>query len=363
MGITFSMSAQTDGLEHYKLGYDEVKRLSYLLDKGTNTRYDLPVQYPRGIARIRHKKFVQVSSSDMYCLFDMRGKKLMRESRQFIFDLNDSLVFANEMHTGQWFILNFNGDTLSYAKYSSFRYKPSLEADINLVESIDWDRKSKPQKRFGFLNKNGEWLLHPVMTEKPVLSENEVTIQAFGNKYQLKIKDLVNKKYNMVLQEDSLLDCQAIKILKQEISHQYTFHSKPILHDSILRPRNADFLGGINALTKVFQENFNMHVNKNKEKRKIAAIEVVIDNRGYLKESRIIRGVNDEFDRELLRVLNLRKKWRAAIIVDEEPPDEPNTTNLIYSDQRFWVILVLDHQEKWNIIFNRRNFRSREITK
>ncbi len=83
------------------------------------------------------------------------------------------------------------------------------------------------------------------------------------------------------------------------------------------------FPGGQDSLLKFISKNFNYPVEtKNKKSgERIIHVQLTIDEKGNVKKSKIIKGINSELDKEALRVVSLMPKWKPAF-ADGKPVEQ-----------------------------------------
>jgi len=112
---------------------------------------------------------------------------------------------------------------------------------------------------------------------------------------------LISQSGNPVISE-TIGNCDTISIQK-DTSHIVKFISYP----------EASFPGGPEEMNKYIKENFQFPKSlTNESPYGRAFVEITVDIDGSLKDAKILKGISEELDEELLRVVNNMPDWIPA---------------------------------------------------
>lgn len=348
-----ALQAQIPPYDRYEIGYDVKKKTSTLYDNVKDTTYELRVSYPRRNARFIHTHFVEVKSSDMKCLFNLEGRQILRNSQYIFYFPERSLITAYETASGNWFVLNFEGDTLAYDRASSHRTRLHLREKINVVPGGGSYNGVRYILQWGCLNNKGHWIFPAQAEEKPIIGSAYSRFKLFSQDFLLPNKKLLSGELNQVFENaEQLIQMGAIplkpQVKKENKKIQPPKAKKPI---QFTKEQKASFPGGTEALKKHFEKHFNKEVDAHPEKRKIFALVINIAKNGQWTVLNVLKGVDAKFDREMMRLLEMTGKWEAAVCAGTEPL-EGGGYDLRICPSQLRLVCILTPDLEWGFIIH-----------
>ncbi len=350
--ITATAFSQIPPYDRYSLSFNEEKNCSQLYDQELDSTYDLWVPYPRRIARFIHTHFVEVRSSDMKCLFNLKGQPILRHSQYIRYFPDRSLITAYENASGNWFILNFDGDTISFARSSSLRYQPPLKEKINVVSAANSYDEAKRLLKWGCINEKGEWLI-PVQTgEEPKTGPKYTSLKIFNRTFLLPNAAVISGNFNRQFNSaEQLMALGAIEVKPPKAEKVAVLPSPPSKDSIFSAPRKASYPGGEQQLKALFAKHFNPAVDAHPNSRKVFVIDLSISSDGSARFESLQKGVDKALNREMLRLFTLMGKWSPALCLDEEPEEDGSPNDYHYCPDRIRLIFVLNSNGEWGFLF------------
>jgi hypothetical protein len=307
----------------YRIEWDTLKQSTFLYNSITKERKELPVRYPRYAGRFFAEKFVLVASSDMQCLFDLNGNRVLNESHYIKYLPQKNIIQAWVCTHGIWIFLDQDGDTLSYGR-SGHHYKPKLDRQINFVQ-VGIDSKNL---KWGALAPDANWIFSPILHDTLTFTNGQAIAEING--YSLTFferffkrgyyVDLDTRAHNLEgLSPEFLLAAKLKKEAPLIPSKPSTLKPK---QDSALwgKARPPRFPGGESALIDFLTENYNYALlDSTGIKNGSIYLRFTVKANGKLTDFKILRGVHPILDAELTRVMKNSPQWLPAICYDIDP--------------------------------------------
>lgn len=183
--------SQNPAIKDITVEWDTTKNIYVLYNQITKEKVDLRVPYARRGHRFLVDRFITVRGADMKALFNLKGEKLLDLSHYIHVNGKKKIIKAWVCGAGSWFILDFNGDTLSHSR-SSHHYFPSLNKAFNNTHFLGEEQKIT----WGVLDHRGAWLIPPQFKDPLCFKNGKAQVVLFGYRVTFFEKLLLEGHYN-----------------------------------------------------------------------------------------------------------------------------------------------------------------------